>query len=79
MNHRWPVACRRARENRSAAARQFSQFESGRLTELAITGCWGTADDPGFIDSGDEAGVAALGVADLVLGPVECARVPVSG
>jgi len=74
MNHRWPVACRRARENRLSCSRAFSQFEPGRLTELATTGCWETADDPG-----DVAGAVALGVADLVLGPAECARVPVSG
>jgi hypothetical protein len=50
-------------------AGQFGRREPGELAELAITGCRGTVDDPGFIDSGDVGGVVAVGVADLVIGP----------
>src|SRR5260370_32024237 len=52
-------------------AGQLSQREPGELAELAITGCRGTSDYVGFIDSGDVGGAVAVGVADLVIGPAE--------
>ena len=60
-----------AREPAQLQAGQLSRREPGELTELAITGCRGTSDNPGFIDSGDVGGAVAVRVGDLVIGPAE--------
>jgi hypothetical protein len=61
----------RAGEPAQLQAGQFSRREPGELAELAVTGCRGPCDDPGFIDGGDVGGAIAVGVADLVIGPAE--------
>jgi hypothetical protein len=69
MKHRRPVERRMARESRLGfRPGSCPGVEPGELAELAIAGCRGTADDPGFADSADVDGAVAAGVADLVAG-----------
>ena len=60
-----------AREPAQLQAGQLSGREPGEFAELAITGCPGICDDPGFIHSGDIGGPVVVGVADLEIGPAE--------
>ena len=56
-----------AREPAQLQAGQLSRREPGELAELAITGCRGTSDDPGFIEGGD---VGASSMTSSVPAPI---------
>ncbi len=55
----------------ASVAGQLCWREPGEFAELAITGCGGAVDDPGFINGGDVGGAVAVGVADLVIRAAE--------
>jgi len=50
-----------SREPAQLKGGQLSRDQPGELAELAIAWCRGTADDPGFIESGEMGGPVAAG------------------